>query len=69
MKLKFSMASYVTLTEDEMKKLSEIAQDLFQFVYNFIKKENITNFVNVWMLKDPIQDPKTVSWEIAAEFI
>ena len=41
------MASYVTLTEDEMKKLSEIAQDLFQFVYNFIKKENITNFVNV----------------------
>ena len=29
--------------------------------YSFWKNENITNFVNVWMLEDPIQKPTTVT--------
>ena len=60
-KLKFSMASNEKLTENEIKKLSETAQDLYHLIYNFRKNENITIFVNVWMLKDPIQEPKTVT--------
>ena len=60
-KLKFSMNSYENLAENETKKLSETAQDLFHLIHSFGKNENITNFVNVWMLEDPIQKPTTVS--------
>ena len=59
-KLKFSMPSYKKLTENETNKLSETAEDVFHLIYSFGKNENITNFINVWMLEDPIQDPKTV---------
>ena len=61
LKLKFSMNSYENLTENETKKLSETAQDLFHLIHSFRKNENITNFVNVWMLEDPIQKPTTVT--------
>ena len=60
-KLKFSMNSYQNLAENETKKLSETAQDLFHLTHSFGKNENITNFVNVWMLEDPIQKPTTVT--------
>ena len=33
------------------------AQDLFHLIQSFGKNENIANFVNVWMLEDPIQKP------------
>ena len=33
----------------------ETAQDLFHLIHCFGKNENITNFVNMWMLEDPIQ--------------
>ena len=59
-KLHFLMASK-KLTENEIKKLSETGQDLFHLTYTFWKNENIANFVNVWMLEEPIQDPKTVT--------
>ena len=55
------MKSYENLAENETKKLSETAQDLFRLIHSFGKNENITNFVNVWMLKDPIQKPTTVA--------
>ena len=58
-KLKFSMNSYENLAENETKKLSETAQDLFHLTHSFGKNENITNFVN--MLEDPIQRPTTVT--------
>ena len=54
-KLKFPMYSYESLAEKEIKNLSETAQDLFHLTYNFGKNENITNFVNMWVLEDPIQ--------------
>ena len=44
-KLKFSMNGYKNLAEKE----------IFSLIYGFSKNENITNFVNVWMLEDPIQ--------------
>ena len=60
-KLKFSMNAYEKLTENEIKKLSESAQDFFHLIHSFGKNEQLTNFVNVWMLEDPIQMPKTVT--------
>ena len=44
-KLKFSMNGYKNLAEKE----------IFSLIYGFSKNGNITNFVNVWMLEDPIQ--------------
>ena len=58
-KLKFSMDSYEKLAENETKKLLETAQDFIS--YTVLKKKNITNFVNLWMLEDSIQKPTTVS--------
>ena len=60
-KLKFSMNAYEKLTESENKKPSESAQDFFHLIHSFGKNEQLTNFVNVWMLEDPIQMPKTVT--------
>ena len=54
-KLKFSMNGYYNLTAIEIDKLSETAQDFFHLIYCFGKNEKITNFVNVWMLEDPLQ--------------
>ena len=55
------MNSYENLAENETKKLSETAQDLFHLIHSFGKIGNITNFVNVWILEDPIQKPTTVT--------
>ena len=63
-KLKFSMNSYKNLAENETKKLSETAQDLIHLIHSFEKNENITNFVNMWMLEGPIQKPTTVTCAI-----
>ena len=35
-------------------------QDIFHLIHSFGKNEQLTNFVNVWILQDPIQMRKTV---------
>ena len=55
------MNSYENLAENETKKLSETAQNLFHLIHSFRKNENIPNFVNAWMLEDPIQKPTTMT--------
>ena len=57
--LKFSMNAYERIKENETKKLSESAQERFHLIHSFGKNEQLTNLVNVWMLEDPIQMPKT----------
>ena len=61
-KLKFSMNSYENLAKNKTKILPETVQDLFHLIHSFRKNKNITNFVNVWMLEDPIRKPTTVTW-------
>ena len=60
-KLKFSMNAYERLWENKTKKLSESAEDLFHLIHGFGKNEQLTNFVDVLMLEDLIQMPKTVT--------
>ena len=55
-KLEFSMNAHERLKDNEIKKSAE---DLFHLIYSFGKNEELTNFVNIWMLEDPIQMPKT----------
>ena len=59
-KLKFSMNSYKNLVENEIKKISETAQDLLYLIHSFGKNEIITNFVKVCTLEDPKQKPANV---------
>ena len=60
-KLKVSMNGYKNLAEKEIFNLSIGVQDFFHLIYSFGKKENITNFVNVWTLEDPIQMETTIT--------
>ena len=46
-KLKILMNAYERLKENETKKLSESAQDLFHLILSFWKNEQFTNFVTV----------------------
>ena len=49
------------LTEKEIFNLSSAVRNFFQLVYTFVKNKNIANFVNVWMLEDPIQVETTIT--------
>ena len=60
-KLKFPMNSYENLAENKTKKLSETAQDFFHLIHSLGKNEKIINFVNMWMLEDPIEKSTTVT--------
>ena len=70
-KLKFSMNAYEKLAENEIKKLLESTQlkTFFHLIHSFGKNKQLTNFVNVWMLEDPIQIPKTVTWPFSNIFL
>ena len=52
------MSSYEKLTKNEINMFLETAQDLLHLIYSFGKNVNVTNFVNVWMLEDPIEDQR-----------
>ena len=54
-KLKFSMNAYEKLAESEIKKLLESTQEFFHLIHSFGKNEYLTNFVNVWMLENPMK--------------
>ena len=60
-KLKFSMDAYERLRENETKRLSESAEDLFHLIHDFGKNEQLTNFVDILTFEDLIQMPKTVT--------
>lgn len=53
-KLKFSMAGYEGLTNNERMLLSETGREFSHLLESFGKNENITKFLNVWLLEDPI---------------
>ena len=55
------MNRYDKLTQTEIKEFLETAQDFFHLVHSFGWNENITNFVNVWMLEDPIKLLHTIT--------
>ena len=61
-KLKCLRNAYDKLNENEHKKPLESAQDFFHLIHSFGKNEHLTNFVNIWILEDPVQMSNTVSY-------
>ena len=55
-KLKISMGSYKALSNAEILSLSEASRHFFQLLERFGKNENLTKFVNIWLLEDPIRE-------------
>lgn len=53
------MGGYKALLNAEILSLSKFARDFFHLLESFGKNENITNFVNIWLLEDPILKIKT----------
>ena len=58
-KLKFSMSGYDGLKKSKIISLSETARDFFHLLESFGKNKNVIKFVNVWLLKNPIQKIET----------
>ena len=53
--LKLSMSGYDGPTKSKIISLSETARDFFHLLEIFGKNKNVENFVNVWLLKNPIK--------------
>ena len=58
-KWKFSIEALYKLSNEEIKRRSETAQDFFQFIKTFGKLNNLQNFVELWLLEDPIPKAET----------
>ena len=58
-KLKFSIKAFNKFSNEKIKRLSETAQDFFHFIKSFGKFNNLQNYVELWLLKDPIQKTET----------
>ena len=58
MQAKIFNDAYEKLVENKIKKLLETAQDYFHLIHSFRKNEQLTNFVNVWMLEGPYENAR-----------
>ena len=58
-KLKFSIKALNKLSNEEIKRRTETAQDIFQFIKTFGKLNNLQNYVELWLLEDPIPKAET----------
>ena len=60
--LKFSLsACKKVLTKTELFNLSETARDFFYFVQSFGNKLKLGDIINLWVVKDRIQDLDSVT--------
>ena len=54
--IKFSLNACKQLSKNELDNLSDKARDFFYFVQSFGNKLQLTDFVNLWVVEDRIQD-------------
>ena len=55
-KIKFNLGACKHLTKDEIDSLSNTARKFFYFIQAFGIKLKLRSFVNIWMIKDRLQD-------------
>ena len=55
-KIKFNLGACKQLSEDEVLSLSDTARNFFYFVQAFGNKLKLRSFLNIWMVKDRLQD-------------
>ena len=58
--IKFSMKACENLSNKKIENLSDTAREFFYFVKSFCDFLKVKNFLNIWMVEDPIQMPETV---------
>ena len=58
--IKFSMKACENLSNKKIENLSDTAREFFYFVKSFCDFLKVKNFLNMWMVEDPIQMPETV---------
>ena len=59
--IKFSLNACKHLSKNELDNLSDTARDFFYFVQSFGNKVKLRNLVNLWVVKDRIQDLNSVT--------
>ena len=62
--IKFSLNACKHLSKNELDNLSDKARDFFYFVQSFGNKLQLTDFVNLWVVEDRIQDLDSVTCSI-----
>ena len=55
-KIKFDLAAWKQLSEDEIISLSDTARNFFYFIQTFGSKLKLRSFLNIWMVEDRLQD-------------
>ena len=59
--IKFPMKACKKLSNKEIENLSNTAKDFFYFVQSFGNFLKVEDFLNIWMVEDPIQMSETVT--------
>ena len=59
--MRFNLNAYKNLSIEEVDALSDTASNFFHFVEAFGNKLQVRNFVNIWMVKDGIQNLDSVT--------
>ena len=59
--IKFSLNACKHLSENELDNLSDIARDFFYFVQSFGNQLKLTDFLNLWVVEDRIQDLDSIT--------
>ena len=59
--IKFSLNACKHLSENEVDNLSDIARDFFYFVQSFGNQLKLTDFLNLWVVEDRIQDLDSIT--------
>ena len=59
--IKFSMNPCKKLSKREIDSLSDTAHDFLYFVQSFGNKLEVSDFVNLWLMEDQIQDLDSVT--------
>ena len=62
--IRFNLNACKNLSEKELDSLSNTASNFFHFVQAFGSKLKLHDFVNIWMVKDRVQDLNSVTWGI-----
>ena len=55
-KIKFDLAAWKQLPEDEIISLSDTTRNFFYFIQTFGSKLKLRSFLNIWMVEDRLQD-------------
>ena len=66
--IRFNLDACKNLSKKELDALSDIATIFFHFIQAFGNKLKLRDFVNIWMVKDRVQDLNSVTCGIFQKY-